>query len=172
MKTTSIFSAIYEFFVPTPPEEKPRTGFMPHSPSKPEVSTSPIAIISTTSSKDSNDDCPSLSSSLSSSCSSDDLTILSDMFEDYKSSLDTTMVLEEEPSVYDECEWMEEKKLPTPETIPRPGREIRSNSAHLRMIAAELNMMRNNKIICPLRQRYHLPRRSDSFIIKSSPLAA
>lgn len=43
------------------------------------------------------------------------------------------------------------------------NRSIRANSAHLRMIVAEVNMMRANKIVCPLRPRSSLPPRNDPF---------
>ncbi|KAI8079938.1 uncharacterized protein BX664DRAFT_362070 [Halteromyces radiatus] len=52
------------------------------------------------------------------------------------------------------------------------GREPRMNSAHLRMLVAEVNMMRADKIIGPLRPRNYLPKRSDPFLdtSPSSPL--
>ncbi|KAI9323154.1 hypothetical protein BX666DRAFT_1883818 [Dichotomocladium elegans] len=51
------------------------------------------------------------------------------------------------------------------------SREVRANAAHLRMIVAEINMMRADKIVCPLRPRAHLPRRTDSFVAgRPSPL--
>ncbi|KAI8059602.1 hypothetical protein BC940DRAFT_371748 [Gongronella butleri] len=40
-------------------------------------------------------------------------------------------------------------------------RDTRANPDHLRMIAAELNMMRHRKLISPLRPRGFLPRRKD-----------
>ncbi|OZJ05157.1 hypothetical protein BZG36_02231 [Bifiguratus adelaidae] len=43
---------------------------------------------------------------------------------------------------------------------PRP-RDLRTNSAHLRMITAELNMMRARKLVSPLKCRVWLPRRLD-----------
>lgn len=52
----------------------------------------------------------------------------------------------------------------------RHARDIRDNSAHYRMIVAEINMMRANKIICPLRQRMYLPKRTDEFESRPSPL--
>jgi hypothetical protein len=56
---------------------------------------------------------------------------------------------------------------------PQHKRAIRSNSAHLRMVVAEVNMMRANKIICPLKPRGVLPARTDRFIPNSpSPLSA
>ena len=182
------------------------------SPARPNVYTSPIAIISTTTSAtNKEDECPSLSSSLSSSSSSNSGSFgdeaglaasLSDMLlssspsssetnddnssnnnssnnELSRSSLCSTMVLSNsvfsEEHNWDEMqkEWdrAQEKQVPSLETVPRPGREVRANGAHLRMIAAELNMMRANKIVCPLRPRYHLPRRIDQFVaMKSSPL--
>lgn len=51
-----------------------------------------------------------------------------------------------------------------------PPREIRSNTDYLRMIVAEVNMMRSQKIIGPLKQRRVLPKRLDPFIPKRSPL--
>ncbi|KAG2224692.1 hypothetical protein INT45_007937 [Circinella minor] len=175
------------------------------SPARPNVYTSPIAIISTTTSTNKDDECPSLSSSLSSSSSSNSGSFgeeiglaasLSDMLlssssetnednttsnnsESSRSSLCSTMVLSNsvfsEEHNWDEMqkEWdrAQEKQVPSLETVPRPGREVRANGAHLRMIAAELNMMRANKIVCPLRPRYHLPRRTDQFVaMKPSPL--
>lgn len=50
-------------------------------------------------------------------------------------------------------------------------RGIRANPAHLRMIVAEVNMMRCNKIVGPLKPRGFLPARTDPFVSKqSSPL--
>lgn len=50
-------------------------------------------------------------------------------------------------------------------------RSIRSNPAHLRMIVAEVNMMRCDKIVGPLRSRGFLGPRTDIFISnQSSPL--
>jgi hypothetical protein len=43
-------------------------------------------------------------------------------------------------------------------------RDTRSNPDHLRMISAELNMMRHKKLSSPLKPRGFLPRRSDAFI--------
>ncbi|KAF7722905.1 hypothetical protein EC973_002585 [Apophysomyces ossiformis] len=43
-------------------------------------------------------------------------------------------------------------------------RDTRSNPDHLRMISAELNMMRARKLLSPLKPRGFLPRRKDSFI--------
>lgn len=43
-------------------------------------------------------------------------------------------------------------------------RDIRNNPAHLRMITAEMNMMRARKIVSPLRPRGWLPRRADAFV--------
>jgi hypothetical protein len=44
-------------------------------------------------------------------------------------------------------------------------RDTRSNSDHLRMITAELNMMRARKLLSPLKPRGFLPRRHDLFVI-------
>ncbi|CAO3692579.1 unnamed protein product [Rhizopus stolonifer] len=43
-------------------------------------------------------------------------------------------------------------------------RDTRSNPDHLRMISAELNMMRARKLSSPLKPRGFLPRRTDVFI--------
>lgn len=43
------------------------------------------------------------------------------------------------------------------------ARDIRVNSDHLRMIVAEANMMRAQKIVGPLRPRSYLPKRLDPF---------
>lgn len=43
-------------------------------------------------------------------------------------------------------------------------RDTRSNPDHLRMISAELNMMRHKKLSSPLKPRGFLPRRQDVFI--------
>lgn len=50
-------------------------------------------------------------------------------------------------------------------------RSIRANPAHLRMIVLEVNMMRCDKIVGPLKSRGFLPARTDTFISnQSSPL--
>ncbi|KAI8365332.1 uncharacterized protein BYT42DRAFT_589567 [Radiomyces spectabilis] len=43
-------------------------------------------------------------------------------------------------------------------------RDTRSNPDHLRMISAELNMMRAHKLFSPLKPRGFLPRRKDAFV--------
>ncbi|KAI9478347.1 MAG: hypothetical protein EXX96DRAFT_570482 [Benjaminiella poitrasii] len=43
-------------------------------------------------------------------------------------------------------------------------RDTRSNPDHLRMISAELNMMRARKLLSPLKPRGFLPRRKDVFV--------
>lgn len=43
-------------------------------------------------------------------------------------------------------------------------RDTRSNPDHLRMISAELNMIRSRKLLSPLKPRGFLPRRKDIFI--------
>ncbi|KAI8993748.1 hypothetical protein BDB01DRAFT_847592 [Pilobolus umbonatus] len=43
-------------------------------------------------------------------------------------------------------------------------RDTRSNPDHLRMISAELNMMRERKLLSPLKPRGFLPRRKDPFV--------
>ncbi|KAI9317685.1 hypothetical protein BX666DRAFT_1939829 [Dichotomocladium elegans] len=51
------------------------------------------------------------------------------------------------------------------------ARDLRVNGAHLRMIVAEANMMRADKIVGPLRPRGSLPKRSDEFLpSRRSPL--
>lgn len=50
-------------------------------------------------------------------------------------------------------------------------RSMRANPAHLRMIVLEVNMMRSDKIVGPLKSRGFLPARTDTFISnQSSPL--
>ncbi|CEP09263.1 hypothetical protein [Parasitella parasitica] len=49
-------------------------------------------------------------------------------------------------------------------------RDTRTNAAYLRMIVAEVNMMRAQKIVGPLRPRRVLPKRSDRFMHRPSPL--
>ncbi|KAG0174619.1 hypothetical protein DFQ28_007643 [Apophysomyces sp. BC1034] len=56
------------------------------------------------------------------------------------------------------------------EPLHPPARGVRCNPAHLRMIVAEVNMIRANKIVCPLRPRAFLPQRSDQFCHRPSPL--
>ncbi|KAL0079178.1 hypothetical protein J3Q64DRAFT_1764354 [Phycomyces blakesleeanus] len=51
-------------------------------------------------------------------------------------------------------------------------RDTRSNPDHLRMISAELNMMRARKLLSPLKPRGFLPRRKDSFISGSGRLVS
>lgn len=63
-----------------------------------------------------------------------------------------------------------ETKTPVPYRRHHRRRDIRANTAHLRMIVAEINMMRANKIICPLRPRTHLDKRADEFQYQPSPL--
>jgi hypothetical protein len=46
----------------------------------------------------------------------------------------------------------------------RKPRGIRANPAHLRMIVAEVNMMRSDKIVGPLRPRGFLKARNDQFV--------
>ncbi|KAF9413468.1 hypothetical protein BGZ94_000721 [Podila epigama] len=52
-----------------------------------------------------------------------------------------------------------------PPLLPRHllARETRSNSDYLRMMAAELRMIRSRKLISPLKPRGYLPRRKDPF---------
>ncbi|KAG2196114.1 hypothetical protein INT46_005311 [Mucor plumbeus] len=67
--------------------------------------------------------------------------------------------------VVDEELFLPKEKVTTEVTIAeeQKSRGIRANSAHLRMIVAEVNMMRANKIVCPLRTRGSLPARKDTF---------
>ena len=57
----------------------------------------------------------------------------------------------------------------SPDTMYRT-RDIRANAAYLRIIVAEVNMMRSQKITGPLRPRRVLPKRLDSFVHRPSPL--
>lgn len=58
-----------------------------------------------------------------------------------------------------------------PPVVFEKSRSTRINPAHLRMLVAEVNMMRSNKIVCPLRLRSSLPPRNDNFIPRlPSPL--
>ncbi|KAI9355744.1 hypothetical protein BD770DRAFT_390654 [Pilaira anomala] len=50
------------------------------------------------------------------------------------------------------------------------ARDTRANAAYLRMIVAEVNMMRSEKIVGPLRPRRVLPKRLDKFMHRPSPL--
>lgn len=76
--------------------------------------------------------------------------------------------------VVDEELFLPKEKVTTEVTIavqPK-SRGTRANSAHLRMIVAEVNMMRAKKIVCPLRARGSLPARLDSFTLNTpSPLS-
>ncbi|EPB84726.1 hypothetical protein HMPREF1544_08525 [Mucor circinelloides 1006PhL] len=76
--------------------------------------------------------------------------------------------------VVDEELFLPKEKVTTEVTIavePK-SRGTRANSAHLRMIVAEVNMMRANKIVCPLRARGSLPARHDTFTSNTpSPLS-
>jgi hypothetical protein len=49
-------------------------------------------------------------------------------------------------------------------------RDTRANTDYLRMIVAEVNMMRAQKIVGPLRPRRVLPKRTDRFMFRPSPL--
>ncbi|KAI7888146.1 uncharacterized protein EV154DRAFT_605016 [Mucor mucedo] len=56
-------------------------------------------------------------------------------------------------------------------TVVEKARSIRANPAHLRMIVAEVNMMRANKIVGPLKSRGFLTARTDKFVSnQASPL--
>ncbi|KAG0234711.1 hypothetical protein BGW41_001031 [Actinomortierella wolfii] len=60
-----------------------------------------------------------------------------------------------------------EDALPLPRHLAT--RETRSNTDYLRMMAAELRMIRSRKLVSPLKPRGYLPRRKDPFrIVKSS----
>ncbi|GAA5816893.1 hypothetical protein MFLAVUS_010428 [Mucor flavus] len=50
------------------------------------------------------------------------------------------------------------------------ARDTRANAAYLRMIVAEVNMMRSQKIVGPLRPRRVLAKRLDKFMHRPSPL--
>ncbi|KAL0082269.1 hypothetical protein F4703DRAFT_1126192 [Phycomyces blakesleeanus] len=51
-----------------------------------------------------------------------------------------------------------------PDSLSSHVRAVRANESHLRMIVAEVNMMRANKIVCPLKPRAFLAKRSDRFL--------
>ncbi|RCH83574.1 hypothetical protein CU097_006456 [Rhizopus azygosporus] len=70
----------------------------------------------------------------------------------------------------EQSEKYREKKSVNEQTIRQHTRDIRTNTDYFRMIVAEVNMMRAQKIVCPLRQRRVLPKRNDPFKIRSSPL--
>lgn len=70
----------------------------------------------------------------------------------------------------EQSEKYSEKKPVNEQTIRQHTRDIRTNTDYFRMIVAEVNMMRAQKIVCPLRQRRVLPKRNDPFKIRSSPL--
>lgn len=66
---------------------------------------------------------------------------------------------------------IEEKQvIQEQDMIARHARDIRANAAYLRMIVAEVNMMRSQKIVGPLRPRRVLPKRLDKFMHRPSPL--
>ncbi|KAF9937751.1 hypothetical protein BGZ65_001081 [Modicella reniformis] len=63
------------------------------------------------------------------------------------------------------------KDVPSLPALPRhlAARETRSNADYLRMMAAELTMIRSRKLVSPLKPRGFLPRRKDPFRrVKSS----
>ncbi|KAH8555616.1 hypothetical protein BGW37DRAFT_142891 [Umbelopsis sp. PMI_123] len=67
----------------------------------------------------------------------------------------------------DSAYWSQSSEKVSPEvklaSPSRYTRDIRANPDHLRMIVAEMNMMRSRKIVCPLRPRTYLHKRSDHF---------
>ncbi|KAI8331436.1 hypothetical protein EDC96DRAFT_527142 [Choanephora cucurbitarum] len=68
---------------------------------------------------------------------------------------------------------LQKPQAPEKAVEPKPlchDRDIRSNTAYLRMIVAEVNMMRSQKIVGPLRPRRVLPKRTDRFMPRPSPL--
>ncbi|KAG0233925.1 hypothetical protein B0O80DRAFT_227060 [Mortierella sp. GBAus27b] len=64
------------------------------------------------------------------------------------------------------------KDAPCLPALPRhlATRETRSNTDYLRMMAAELRMIRSRKLVSPLKPRGYLPRRKDPFRRVKSPL--
>lgn len=79
--------------------------------------------------------------------------------------------------VVDEELFLPKEKVTTDITIAaaepnnKKTRSIRANPDHLRMIVAEVNMMRANKIVGPLKSRGFLAARVDTFVSnQSSPL--
>jgi hypothetical protein len=80
-----------------------------------------------------------------------------------KQSATTAIEKEQEKEVVEE-----EKEADT--TLQLYSRDIRANGAYLRMIVAEVNMMRSQKIVGPLRPRRVLPKRLDKFMHCPSPL--
>ncbi|KAF9974589.1 hypothetical protein BGZ73_001987 [Actinomortierella ambigua] len=62
-----------------------------------------------------------------------------------------------------------EEPLPLPRHLAT--RETRSNTNYLRMMAAELRMIRSRKLVSPLKPRGYLPRRKDPFRIAKSSLS-
>lgn len=67
-------------------------------------------------------------------------------------------------------EEMQQKEQPNLPAQHHHIRDTRANAAYLRMIVAEVNMMRSQKIVGPLRPRRVLPKRSDPFLYRPSPL--
>ncbi|KAI8066924.1 uncharacterized protein B0P05DRAFT_589674 [Gilbertella persicaria] len=65
--------------------------------------------------------------------------------------------------VDEELQLSTEKTAEASSTIEIKTRSLRTNPAHLRMIIAEVNMMRSNKIVGPLKPRGFLAARTDIF---------
>lgn len=103
---------------------------------------------------------PSTQSLPSSSC-----TIDGDMNDTVRSNNDDTATIK--PNTKSSpCSSSGKKKLnkrQNPLKHHHHARDIRVNSDHLRMIVAEANMMRAQKIVGPLRPRSYLPKRRDPF---------
>ncbi|KAG0263920.1 hypothetical protein DFQ27_001572 [Actinomortierella ambigua] len=79
----------------------------------------------------------------------------------------TTATPPRQPRVSVDKEQQTEEPLPLPRHLAT--RETRSNTDYLRMMAAELRMIRSRKLVSPLKPRGYLPRRKDPFrIVKTS----
>lgn len=104
----------------------------------------------------------SLSSSSSSSCTMD-----GDMNDTLRcNNNDDTATIKPYTKSSSSCSSSGKKKLnkrQNPLKHHHHARDIRVNSDHLRMIVAEANMMRAQKIVGPLRPRSYLPKRRDPF---------
>lgn len=151
-------------------------GFLPvATPSQPHLIpvqvTVPIPIASATvfQQQSPQDECPSLSSSTDSN--STDTSSLSnpvqaedDEMVQYQQDFDSIAALTGMLCEYLQRHEPELERFHCPqEPLWKRPRDVRANPAHLRMIVAELNMMRANKIVCPLRTRSCLAKRSDEF---------
>ncbi|ORZ02806.1 hypothetical protein BCR43DRAFT_482203 [Syncephalastrum racemosum] len=151
-------------------------GFLPvATPSQPHLIpvqvTVPIPIASATMfQQPAQDECPSLSSSTDSSSSTDTSSLSNpvqaedDDLVQYQQDFDSIAALTGMLCEYLQRHEPELERFHCPqEPLWKRPRDVRANPAHLRMIVAELNMMRANKIVCPLRTRSCLAKRNDEF---------